>query len=79
MLEYIGGDLSSKILELMPRNSEMLVIGCLTNDPITINPSHILYNFKTVRAFTTPWWLSQISADEKRRLKNLIAEDYNSN
>jgi hypothetical protein len=78
MFEYIGGETSYKIFELMPSGSEMLIIGCLSDEPLPLSAKHILYNSKTVRAFTCPGWVSKLTYDEKRKYKNLIADDYNN-
>ena len=52
MHEYVGVELSARIFEMMPRGSEMLVIGCLTNEPIPIKPMELLYGYKSLRAHT---------------------------
>lgn len=42
MFEYMGGVLPSKIFEKMPFGSEMIICGCLTNEPVPIDSANTL-------------------------------------
>lgn len=59
----------------MPRLSEMLIIGCLSTDPIPIKPREFLYGGKTVRSHTCPGWLMTLKPEDKQVYQEEILKD----
>lgn len=59
--DAVGGDLSGRILHLMPRNSRIIVYGGLSLQPVTISLDDLIFRGKHVEGFWLSTWLPTIA------------------
>jgi len=59
----------------MPHNSEMVIVGNLTYQPLILNSGNILFTGKTVRGLFLFAWMSAITKEEKAEWFKLVADD----
>lgn len=58
--DAIGGDMTGKLLKLMPKSSTAYVYGVLSKTLIqTSDTVDMLYNDKTMKGFLLPNWMKQ--------------------
>jgi NADPH:quinone reductase-like Zn-dependent oxidoreductase len=67
LISYLGGDLPGKIFVKMPESSEMVVLGFMTQMPLTLDNTDILFNLKTVTGVTLFKWLQKKTLEERKQ------------
>eukprot|EP00347_Sterkiella_histriomuscorum_P001967 403369978 len=75
MFDYIGGVISGKLIELMPLGSQCSIVGTLTEDPLIVNTGSILFQSKSIVAFSLFNYLQSLSNDERQAVFQRVSND----
>eukprot|EP00347_Sterkiella_histriomuscorum_P002537 403367771 len=51
LIDYLAGELPGQIFQIMPAESQLVIVGVLTSTEIVIKAGNLLYGDKTVRGF----------------------------
>jgi len=74
-LDAVGGELTGKILNVMPIGSEMILYGGLSGAPVgQIDPLEIIFNNKILWGFNLGDWLNDIPAEELNNISQEIQQ-----
>lgn len=72
-LDAVGGELTGKLLNAMPKGSEVILYGGLSGITVgQIDPLEIIFNNKILWGFNLGDWLSDLSAQELESISNEI-------
>ncbi len=55
--DAVAGDLTGRVLAAMPRNSEIVVYGALSESAVTFDPAAFIFQNKRVTGFWLPKWI----------------------
>jgi len=78
-IDAVGGELTGKLLNVMPEGSEIVLYGGLSGQPVSgIDPLEIIFKNKIVGGFNLGAWLKDIPSEEllviSEYLQHLILE-----
>ncbi len=72
-LDAVGGELTGKILNVMPNGSELILYGGLSGVNVgSISPLEVIFNNKILWGFNLGDWLGELEEDEKQQVTRYI-------
>ena len=72
-VDAVGGKSGGELLSLLGKHGAMASLGSVSGEPLTLNPSNLIFNLTKVKGFWASDLMQEISADDKQRLiKELI-------
>lgn len=71
-LEAVSGDLTRRVLDAMPRGSQVLIYGALSLEAAQLNPAALIFGGKRVAGFWLTDWLRDMSLWERFRVARQV-------
>jgi NADPH:quinone reductase-like Zn-dependent oxidoreductase len=79
LIDLVGSERSGSLFERMPANSEMIVVGNLSNERLKLSTTEFFMHNKRLRGFNFERFLTEEVSEERRReLLKIIEDDINS-
>lgn len=80
--DAVSGDLTRRVLDAMPRGSELLLYGALSLEAVMAAPPALIFQGKRLRGFWLTGWLRSMSFWERlqvaRQVQGMLAGDLHS-
>lgn len=80
--DAVAGEMTGRLLAVMPAGSQVVVYGALSGAACTVNPRDLLFEEKSVTGFYLPHWLSHKGLPSlallQRRVMPLLAGELHS-
>lgn len=73
-VDAVGGKSGGELLSLLGKHGAMASLGSVSGEPLTINPSHLIFNLSKVKGFWASDLMQEISADNMQRLTKELIE-----
>ena len=73
-VDAVGGKSGGELLSLLGKHGAMASLGSVSGEPLTINPSHLIFNLSKVKGFWASDLMQEISADDMQRLTQELIE-----
>lgn len=73
-VDAVGGKSGGELLSLLGKHGAMASLGSVSGEPLTINPSHLIFNLSKVKGFWASDLMQEISADDMQRLTKELIE-----
>lgn len=73
-VDAVGGKSGGELLSLLGKHGAMASLGSMSGEPLTINPSHLIFNLSKVKGFWASDLMQEISADDMQRLTKELIE-----
>lgn len=73
-VDAVGGKSGGELLSLLGKHGAMASLGSVSGEPLTINPSHLIFNLSKVKGFWASDLMQEISADDMQRLTEELIE-----
>lgn len=79
LIDLVGSEKSGTLFEQMPANSEMIVLGNISNASLKLSTTEFFMHNKRIRGFNVISYIRDEMKDERRRdLMKIIEDDINS-
>lgn len=67
LIDAVGNECSGKCFELMPPNSEMILLGSLANENLKICTTELFMHNKRIRGFNLERYIEDEVTDDRRK------------
>lgn len=78
LLDLVGSEASGSLFEQMAANSELLVVGNLSNASLKLSTTEFFMHNKGVRGFNFEHHMNQLEPQRRKELMRIVEEDINS-
>lgn len=80
LIDPVGSELSGYIFTRMPPNSELVVLGNLSNAELRLPTSEFFMHNKLIRGFNLETYIrDEVSDDRRKEMFRIIQDDFNKN
>lgn len=73
-VDSVGGSASGDLLSLLGHGGVFAVVGAMSGQPMTLNPTHMIFKQATIKGFWGSKLSQEMSADNKQRLIDELIE-----
>lgn len=71
----MSGDFPGKVFEILPANSDLILIGNLTHSDLVVKTSNVLFSGKVIRPYLLLHELVKMTQEHKDRHFKIVSDD----